>query len=50
MHDIYDTTASAAEQIIPELAKRGYQMVTVSELATYKKAKLQAGKNYSAIR
>lgn len=50
MHDIYSTTASAAEQIIPQLAKRGFQMVTVSELATYKKAALKAGSAYSSIR
>ena len=36
MHDIYSTTADAAEVIIPELVKRGYQLVTVSELAAYR--------------
>lgn len=50
MHDIYDTTASAAERLIPELINRGYQLVTVSELATYKKAELLQGQSYSAIR
>lgn len=33
MHDIYGTTADAVDVIVPELAARGYQMVTVSELA-----------------
>lgn len=33
MHDLYSATASASETIIPELVKRGYQLVTVSELA-----------------
>lgn len=33
MHDIYNTTADAAEILIPELTARGYQLVTVSELA-----------------
>lgn len=33
MHDIYATTADAAEIIIPELTARGYQLVTVSEMA-----------------
>lgn len=33
MHDIYGTTADAAEVIIPELTARGYQLVTVSEMA-----------------
>ena len=33
MHDIYDATADAAVVLIPELTARGYQLVTVSELA-----------------
>ena len=33
MHDIHSPTIAAAEIIIPELAARGYQLVTVSELA-----------------
>lgn len=33
MHDLYGTTADAVDVIVPELAARGYQMVTVSELA-----------------
>lgn len=33
MHSIYEPSAAAAEQIIPELVNRGYQLVTVSELA-----------------
>ena len=33
MHDIYDPTADAAVTLIPELTARGYQLVTVSELA-----------------
>lgn len=49
MHDIYDSTASAAEQLIPKLAQKGYQMVTVSELATYKKKKLKSGNTYTAL-
>lgn len=33
MHDLYNATAEASRVIIPELVKRGYQLVTVSELA-----------------
>lgn len=33
MHDLYGETAAAAQQFIPELVKRGYQLVTVSEMA-----------------
>lgn len=36
MHDLYSTTADAAEVLIPELTARGYQLVTVSELAAYR--------------
>lgn len=50
MHDIYDSTASAAERLIPELVGRGYQLVTVSELAEYKRIQLHAGQSYCALR
>ncbi|MEY8390906.1 polysaccharide deacetylase family protein [Lachnospiraceae bacterium 45-W7] len=33
MHDLYNPTAEASKVIIPELVRRGYQLVTVSELA-----------------
>ena len=49
MHDIYQSTADAVDVIVPQLVNRGYQLVTVSELATYKKAKLQDGKTYCNI-
>lgn len=33
MHDLYSQTAEASKIIIPELVHRGYQLVTISELA-----------------
>lgn len=33
MHDLYEATANASTTIIPTLVGRGYQLVTVSELA-----------------
>ena len=36
MHSIYDSTVKATEVIVPELISKGYQLVTVSELAYYK--------------
>ena len=36
MHSIYGTTADATEVLVPELINKGYQLVTVSELAFYK--------------
>ncbi|MDR1560190.1 MAG: polysaccharide deacetylase family protein [Clostridiales bacterium] len=34
-HDIHPTTVDAMERIIPELKRRGYQLVTVSELMSF---------------
>lgn len=39
MHDLYASTRDAVKRMIPELKKRGYQLVTVSELKYYKKEK-----------
>ena len=37
MHSIYNTTADTVEVLVPELLEKGYQLVTVQELAYYKK-------------
>lgn len=50
MHDIYDATAKAAESLIPQLTDRGYQLVTVSELAELKKVTLKKGNLYYSIK
>lgn len=49
MHDLYETTAQAAEVLIPELTARGYQLVTVSELASCRGG-MQPGHKYSQFR
>ena len=36
MHDIHSATADACAVLIPELVNRGFQLVTVSELASYR--------------
>lgn len=36
LHSIYSTTAEATELFVPYLLDKGYQLVTVSELITYK--------------
>lgn len=46
MHEIYKTSAEAAEIIIPELIKRGYQIVTVSEMMEAREVELTPGKVY----
>lgn len=46
MHSIHSTTADTVEVLIPDLIDRGYQIVTVSELARCKGVQLEAGKLY----
>ena len=50
MHELYDATATATETIVPELIARGYQLVTVSEMAAAKGVPLEAGKLYYNFR
>ncbi len=49
MHDLYAQTASASQTIIPELVERGYQLVTVSELAECRGG-MSSGSVYSSFR
>lgn len=49
MHELYRQTGDAAVQIIPALVERGFQLVTVSELAQYRGG-LAGGQIYSAFR
>ena len=49
MHDIHSPTVEAVEQLIPMLLDRGYQLVTVSELAKYKNKTVSAGQAYWSI-
>lgn len=46
MHELYGATATATERLVPELVARGFQLVTVSELAKYKGVNLEAGHYY----
>lgn len=50
MHELYSQTADATERMVPELVNRGFQLVTVSELAAAKGHTVQAGQLYSAFR
>ena len=45
-HDLHKTTVDAMETVIPELIKKGYQLVTVSELMEYSGKSLEVGKMY----
>lgn len=46
VHDIHKTTVDAMEKVIPQLLKKGYQLVTVSELAQAREVKMEKGKKY----
>lgn len=46
MHDIYDETIQATIELIPILQERGYQLVTVSELALARGIVLENGAKY----
>lgn len=50
MHDLYNSTACAAPKILSTLKARGYQFVTVSELAMLRGTKLKKGMSYSSFR
>ena len=47
MHDIYASTVEAVKRIVPELIRRGYQIVSVSEMSKARGVALQPGKVYS---
>lgn len=46
MHDIHPFSADAAIQLIPALIEKGYQLVTVSEMAEARKLTLEASVKY----
>lgn len=50
MHDIHKETKAAVLEMIPKLRKKGYQLVTVSELAKYRGYKLKKGFVYRSLR
>lgn len=49
MHELYNASGDAAVTIIPQLVARGYQLVTVSELAQFRGG-LTGGKVYYSFR
>lgn len=46
MHDLHESTKYASEKIIPKLIKKGFQLVTVEEMALLKGVKLKKGAVY----
>lgn len=50
MHDLWTQTADASEKFIPELTKKGFQLVTVSELAACRKITMKKGETVHQFR
>ena len=50
MHELYGTTATAVETIVPTLVSQGFQLVTVSELAKFRGYELVPGQIYYSFR
>lgn len=49
MHDIYSSTAEAVKILVPALIKRGFRLVTVSEMAKEKGIQLTNGMVYRGL-
>jgi peptidoglycan/xylan/chitin deacetylase (PgdA/CDA1 family) len=47
LHDLRRPTTNAMKKLIPWLTKKGYQLVTVSELMYYKNIEIKAGESYN---
>ncbi len=50
MHDSYDTTIDAVEELLPKLYNEGYQVVSVTELASLKEQILEKNNIYRSIK
>lgn len=49
LHDLYAFTAQCCEEIIPQLQKQGFSLVTVSELMQNRGVEMQAGTTYRRV-
>ena len=50
MHETYETTASAMEELLPYMKSQGWQVVSVSELFKANNKQLNAGGTYNNAR
>lgn len=50
MHELYTSTAEATEALVPQLTAQGYQLVTVSELASLRGKTLEPNQVYYSLR
>lgn len=49
-HDIVPSTVDAMERVIPELKRRGYQLVTITEMFTAAGVHLEPGRAYDRLK
>ncbi len=49
MHDIYEPTAQAVQELVPALQEKGYQIVTVSEMFQFRGITPEAGTYYREL-
>lgn len=49
MHDIHSFSVESAIELIPELTERGFQLVTISEMAEARGISLEAGARYAGF-
>lgn len=50
MHDVYETTIEAVEEVLPKLYAAGYQVVSISELAELKGRTLEKHSLYRSLK
>lgn len=48
-HDIWESTGQAMETVVPSLIQRGFQLVTVEELLSFRAEPLVPGREYSFL-
>ena len=48
-HDIWNSTGAAMETLIPQLIERGYQLVTVEEMMSFRREPLKPGYEYGFL-
>ncbi len=50
MHSLYASTVEGVKLVLPELYRRGYQVVSVGELFALKNKTMEIGKTYTTVR
>ena len=48
-HDVWNTTGEAMKEVVPRLMERGFQLVTVAEMMSFRKEPLKPGWEYKHL-